>query len=195
MGAQPSNEEACASQRTGTGPTYPPPPPHGLSPVLERNIRALQLRHQSEEKEATVEERVAEAITRFTGSMRFVYLHVALFGFWVVANRGWVPGVPAWDPSFVVLAMVASVEAIFLSTFVLISQNRMAAAADKRADLDLQISLLAEHEITRVVTLVAGIADRMDIKTEADADVEEITLDVAPEAVLDELEATGPGAE
>jgi uncharacterized membrane protein len=89
--------------------------------------------------------------------------------------------------------MVASVEAIFLSTFVLISQNRMGAAADKRADLDLQISLLAEHEITRLATLVAAIADRMDVKT--DADLEEIALDVAPETVLDELEATESGAE
>jgi uncharacterized membrane protein len=91
--------------------------------------------------------------------------------------------------------MVASVEAIFLSTFVLISQNRMAAAADRRADLDLQISLLAEHEVTRLVTMMSAIADRMRVKTEADADLEEITQDVAPEAVLDELEATGPGAE
>ena len=176
-------------------PDLPAAATPGLSPVLERNIRALQLRRQREEKEATAEERVAEAITRFTGSMRFVYLHLAFFGFWIVANLGWVPGVPAWDPSFVVLAMVASVEAIFLSTFVLISQNRMAAAADKRADLDLQISLLAEHEVTRLVTLVSGIADRMGVKTEADAELEEITQDVAPEAVLDELEATEPGAE
>ena len=195
MAAQRSDREARASRGAGTGPTYPPPQPRGLSPVLERNIRALQLRRQREEKEATAEERVAEAITRFTGSMRFVYLHLAFFGFWIVANLGWVPGVPAWDPSFVVLAMVASVEAIFLSTFVLISQNRMAATADKRADLDLQISLLAEHEVTRLVTLVSGIADRMGVKTKADADLEEITLDVAPEAVLDELEATEPGAE
>jgi uncharacterized membrane protein len=195
MAAQRSDVEASAGRDAGSGPTYPPPPPPGLSPVLERNIRALQLRRQRQEEEATVEERVAEAITRFTGSMRFVYLHLAFFGFWLVANLGWVPGVPAWDPSFVVLAMVASVEAIFLSTFVLISQNRMAAAADKRADLDLQISLLAEHEVTRLVTLVSEIADRMGVKTEADADLEEITQDVAPEAVLDELEATEPEAE
>jgi len=146
-------------------------------------------------KEATVEERLAEAITRFTGSMRFVYLHLVIFGFWIVANLGWIPGVPAWDSSFVVLAMIASVEAIFLSTFVLISQNRMAAAADKRADLDLQISLLAEHEVTRLVTLVSGIADRMGVRTEADADLDEITEDVAPDAVLDELEAAKPETE
>ena len=105
----------------GTGPTYPPPQPAGLTPVLERNIQSLQRRRQREEREVSAEERVADAITRFTGSMRFVYLHLALYGFWIVANLGLVPGVPAWDPSFVILAMVASVEAIFLSTFVLIS--------------------------------------------------------------------------
>ena len=176
------------------GPTYPLPQPSGLSPVLERNIRALQRRREREEAEASAEERVAEMITRFTGSMRFVYLHLALFGFWIAANLGWIPGVPAWDPSFVVLAMIASVEAIFLSTFVLISQNRMSAAADKRADLDLQVSLLAEHEVTKLVTLVSAIADRMGVRTEADAELGEITRDVAPEAVLDELEAeAGPG--
>jgi uncharacterized membrane protein len=190
-----SDERAGPDRGAGAGPTYPPPPPHGLSPVLARNIRALQLRRQRDEKEASAEERIAEAITRFTGSMRFVYLHLAVFGFWIAANLGLVPGVPAWDPSFVVLAKIASVEAIFLSTFVLISQNRMAAAADKRADLDLQISLLAEHEITRLITLVSGIADRMGVETEADADIEEITRDVAPEAVLDELEAAEPEAE
>jgi uncharacterized membrane protein len=190
MAAHRSNGEARAGRGGGTSPTYPPPPGHGLSPVLERNIRALQLRRQPEERRARLEERLADAITRFTGSMRFVYLHLALFGFWIAANLGWVPGVAAWDPSFVVLAMIASVEAIFLSTFVLISQNRMAAAADKRADLDLQISLLAEHEVTRLVTLVSAIAARIGVRTAADAEVAEITQDVAPEAVLDELEAT-----
>jgi uncharacterized membrane protein len=195
MAAQRSDKDTRARRFARISPTYPPPPPRGLTPVLERNIRALQLRGQREEKEAALEERLADAITRFTGSMPFVYLHLTVFGFWIVANLGWVPGVPAWDPSFVVLAMVASVEAIFLSTFVLISQNRMAAAAAKRADLDLQISLLAEHEVTRLVTLVSGIADRIGVETEADAELEEITRDVAPEAVLDELEAMEPGAE
>jgi len=100
--------------------------------------------------------------------------------------------VPAWDSSFVVLAMAASVEAIFLSTFVLISQNRMSAAADKRADLDLQINLLAEHEVTKLVAMVSTIAAQMGLRTEADGGVPELKQDVAPEAVLDELEATKP---
>jgi uncharacterized membrane protein len=88
-----------------------------------------------------------------------------------------------------VLAMMASVEAIFLSTFVLISQNRMSAAADKRADLDLQISLLAEHEVTKLVTLVSALADRIGVETQVDAELDEIKRDVAPEVVLDEIEA------
>lgn len=63
-------------------PTFPPPQPVGLSPTLARNIQTLQERRSTEEQRATLQERAAEAITRFTGSMTFVYLHVAVFGFW-----------------------------------------------------------------------------------------------------------------
>ncbi len=171
------------------GPMVSPPQPPGLSSVLERNIQALSERRLREERQATRQEKMAEAITRFTGSMLFVYLHLALFGFWILANLGWIPGVPQWDESFVVLAMMASVEAIFLSTFVLISQNRMQAAADKRADLDLQISLLAEHEVTKLVTLTKAMADHLGVRTAIDDEIPEITRNVAPEAVLDEIEA------
>ena len=171
-------------------PTYPPPQASGLSAVLERNIHALQARRKREEVEATLQDRIADTVTRFTGSMRFVYLHLILFGGWILINLGWLPIVKPWDPSFVVLAMIASVEAIFLSTFVLISQNRMAAVSDKRADLDLQISLLAEHEVTKLVTLVSAIADHLGVETEVDAELDVIRRDVAPDAVLDEIEAT-----
>jgi uncharacterized membrane protein len=88
----------------------------------------------------------------------------------------------------VVLAMIASVEAIFLSTFVLITQNRMAAAADKRADLDLQISLLTEHELTRIATLLVDMAEQMGVKTDVDDELHQVQQDVAPDAVLDRIE-------
>lgn len=170
--------------------THPSPHPPGLSTVLERNIQALKERQHRDEREASLQERMADRITGFTGSMLFVYIHLALFGFWIIANLGWIPGVPKWDPTFVVLAMWASVEAIFLSTFVLISQNRMAAVAERRAELDLQISLLSEHEITKLTTLVAGIAERLDVRTEVEDELTEIQEDVSPEAVLDALEET-----
>ena len=117
---------------------------------------------------------MADAITGFAGSMLFVYLHLVIFGLWIVVNLHWIRGIPAFDETFVILAMAASVEAIFLSTFVLITQNRMAADADKRADLDLQISLLAEHELTKMATLLSAIADKQGVRTEVDAEVEEI---------------------
>ena len=160
-----------------------------MEQVVARNTRALLTRRRAEEKAMPLQERLADAITGFTGSMRFVYLHLALFGLWIMINLGWLP-LPRFDPSFVILAMVASVEAIFLSTFVLISQNRMAALADKRAELDLQVSLLAEHELTRLVSLVRAIADYHGIDVARDAELEEITQDIAPERVLDQIEAS-----
>jgi uncharacterized membrane protein len=187
MSGHAPNGDARVRRRTARL-TFPPPQPPGLSSVLERNIQALKARREREEAEATAEERIADAITRLTGSMLFVYLHLAFFGFWIIANLGWVPGVPKWDESFVVLAMMASVEAIFLSTFVLISQNRMSSAADKRADLDLQISLLAEHEITKLAALVSAIADHLGVEVKDEDELDEVKQDVSPEAVLDEIE-------
>jgi uncharacterized membrane protein len=172
-----------------SSPTWPPPAPDELSSALRRNIEALEHRRALEAEQATFEERIAEAITSFTGTMRFVYLHVTIYGGWIIANLGLLPTLPRFDPTFVTLAMIASVEAIFLSTFVLISQNRMTSAANKRADLDLQISLLAEHELTKVAAMVNAIADRLNAKPLDDAEVEEIERDVEPEAVLDEIEA------
>jgi len=159
-----------------------------LASVLERNIRALDQRRQRDDAKAGFQDRLANAITRATGSMVFVYVHLLAFGIWIAVNIWNVFGIPAFDPSFTVLAMAASVEAIFLSTFVLITQNRMAAAAEKRAELDLQISLLAEHEITKLTAMVAAIAERIGIDAAADPEVAEITQDVIPEAVLDEIE-------
>jgi uncharacterized membrane protein len=68
----------------------------------------------------------------------------------------------------------------------------MSATADKRAELDLQISLLAEHEVTKLAAIVSAIADRLGVETEVDAEVDELKQDVAPEAVLDEIEERRP---
>jgi len=97
------------------------------------------------------------------------------------------PGVPQFDESLVVLAMFASVEAIFLSTFVLISQNRMAERQNRSADLDLHISLLAEHELTRVAMLLERVAQKLDVPVD-DLEFAEIKEDVEAEDVLDALE-------
>lgn len=163
--------------------------PGPLSGVVHRNIRALVEERRKLELRKNRQQRIADGITRFTGSMPFVYLHLVLFGGWLLVNSGLVPGVEPFDPfPFVMLAMWASVEAIFLSTFVLISQNRQAELADKRADLDLQVNLLAEHEITRLIHMVDGVAAHLGVESGRDAHLDELKRDVAPEKVLEELE-------
>ena len=158
-----------------------------MADVMKRNIETLLERRKREDQKKATQLKVADAITRFTGSMTFVYIHLVLFTAWIVANLPGVP-LPKFDPTYVVLAMWASVEAIFLSTFVLISQNRMAEQADKRADLDLQVSLLAEHEVTRLVSLVKQIAERLDIEGSRNPELDELEKDVRPENVLDAIE-------
>jgi uncharacterized membrane protein len=163
-----------------------------MAGVVERNIRALIEQRRQEESSRTAEERVADTVTRFAGSMRFVYLHLAVFGLWVAVNLGHTPRLE-FDPTFVTLAMVASVEAIFLSTFVLITQNRMSAQAERRAELDLQVSLLAEHEITRLIHLVSTIADHFGLEAAKDPELPELKQDVRPEKVLERIDVAGEG--
>ncbi len=189
--------KACEKNRPGIDPAPSGRSPtteaaDGLNPALVRNIDAITRRRRETQKAASAQEQAAAAISSFAGSMLFVYLHIVFFGTWIAANLGLIPLVPAWDPSLVILAMEASVEAIFLSTFVLINQNRMAAEDDLRADLDLQVSLLNEHETTRLIAMVEAIAARLEVKVEAEGEVSELKKDVAPEAVLDRIEAGNP---
>ncbi|HXD02835.1 MAG TPA: DUF1003 domain-containing protein, partial [Novosphingobium sp.] len=114
-------------------------------------------------------------------------VHAVAFSLWVAVNERLVPGVTPFDPSLVMLATMASVEAIFLSTFVLIAQNRMAAAADRRADLDLHISLLAEAELTRLTDLTLRIAEKVGVDA-PEPEIREVAELVDPGVVLDELE-------
>lgn len=162
--------------------------PGDFSAVLDRNIQALRRRREVEQAKTDGQTRVADAITRFTGSMAFVYLHIAVVTLWVAINVGWVSGVPAFDSTFVILATVTSVEGIFLSTFVLISQNRAAAAANRRAELDVQVNLLSEHEITRLLRLTVAIAEKLGVEAAQDPSLIELEGHVAPEKVLDKIE-------
>jgi uncharacterized membrane protein len=159
--------------------------------VLDRNIEALLNRRRSHRAASGLQEKMADAITRLAGSMAFVYAHLLIYGTWIVVNLGWTPVEP-FDPTFVVLAMVASVEAIFISTFVMISQNRMAALADERADLDLQISLLCEHEITKLLRIVTELAQRNDVAAARDPELNELREGVSPERILDRIEERSP---
>ncbi|HEY3109880.1 MAG TPA: DUF1003 domain-containing protein [Chloroflexota bacterium] len=106
------------------------------------------------------EDRVAGGITDFAGSMRFVYLHSAWFLAWVAVNVGLLVILPAFDPfPFGLLTLIVSLEAIFLSTFVMIAQNRLAAQADARAEADYEVNVRAEAEVAKLVHLVQALLE------------------------------------
>lgn len=161
----------------------------GMNRVLTRNIEVLRDERARMVSQSPLSDRIADRITRFTGSMTFVVVHLAIVAGWILANTGALP-VAAFDPTFVILATAASVEAIFLSTFVLISQNRASELADRRADLDVQINLLTEHEVTKLVGLVTRIAEQIGV-TVNHAEISELKKDVAPEAVLERISEEG----
>jgi uncharacterized membrane protein len=134
-----------------------------------------------------VQQRLAYTITKFAGSLMFDSAHAVLVLAWVLVNLG-ATALEPFDPTFVILATVASVEAVFLTWFVLITQNKMRADADRRADLDLQVSLLAEHEVTRLISITRRIAEHVGVQLEDEPELDELEHDIAPEQVLDSID-------
>lgn len=159
----------------------------GVSRALHDNIAALTERARREAAAVPLRQKIADRITAVTGSMTFVALQVVLFGGWAAVNVVRFPGIPQFDPQLMDLATFASVEAIFLSTFVLISQNHQAKLADRRADLDLHITLLTEHELTQIASVLERIATRVGVAPEHAA-FEELKAEVRPTDVLDVLD-------
>lgn len=158
-----------------------------MAKVIERNINALLHRKKEENRKRNFQERTIDSVTAFAGSMLSFYIHFTFFGTWIIWNLGWIKLKP-FDPNFIILATFAAVEAIFLTTFVLIGQKRMNIQADKWAELDLQVSLLTEHEVTRIMNLVTAIAKKMEIQEANDKEIEELSKDIHPEKVLDTIE-------
>lgn len=158
-----------------------------LHHLVRNNMRTIAEIRAQARRSRSLQHRIADAVTNFSGHMNFVYLHVVWFVVWIVVNQGVTPMRP-FDPyPFGLLTMVVSLEAIFLSTFVLISQNRQSAQSEERADLDLHIDLLAEHEITKILRIVDSIAQKVGASSELDSEVGELEEQLTPEQVLAEL--------
>ncbi len=158
-----------------------------LSKIIERNIRTIIHLRTKAAGERSLQDRIADAITSFSGRMIFVYVHIIWFGIWILLNTGWF-GLRAFDPfPYGLLTMIVSLEAIFLSTFVLISQNRLGEETERRADLDLHIGLLTEHELTRVLQMLDAIQDKLNIVDHANSDLADLEMETKPEDVLAEI--------
>lgn len=158
-----------------------------LSKVIERNIRTIIRLRLKDREDRSRQDRAADAITSFSGSMAFVYLHIVWFAVWVLLNAGSF-GRPPFDSfPYGLLTMLVSLEAIFLSTLVLITQNRQSAEEERRADLDLHIGLLTEHELTRVLQMLDAIQDKLGIENHSASDLADLEMETKPEDVLAEI--------
>jgi len=118
-------------------------------------------------------DRIADVISGFAGSMLFVWMHIGWFAFWIAANSALL-ALYFDDFPYGLLTMIVSLEAIFLSTFVLIAQNRQAQLAEKRAKVDLQVNLIAELEVTKIMALVSEIHRHLGLSDSEDEDVERL---------------------
>jgi uncharacterized membrane protein len=158
-----------------------------LSKVIERNIRTIIHLRTKAARERGLQSRIADLITSFSGRMIFAYVHILWFAGWILLNTGRF-GVHVFDPfPYGLLTMVVSLEAIFLSTFVLISQNRLGEETERRADLDLHIGLLTEHELTRVLQMLDAIQDKLDIVDHENSELADLEMETKPEDVLAEI--------
>lgn len=166
--------------------------------IVRKNTAAIVDMQRKIAEARSVGGRISDAITDFTGSMAFVFIHVIWFGLWVLLNVGLIhiPYVSEFDPfPFGLLTMLVSLEAIFLSTFVLISQNRLAAASEKRAELDLQVNLLAEQKATKVLEMLDQITEQLDqvgsrFNFKPDPEVKALKVSPDPKEVLQVIENT-----
>ncbi len=160
----------------------------GLSKIIEHNIRTIIYLRQKAARERSLQNRIADTFTSFSGRMIFVYVHVVWFVTWILLNSGRM-GVNTFDPfPYGLLTMIVSLEAIFLSTFVLISQNRQSEEDERRADLDLHIGLLTEHELTRVLQMLDAIQEKLGVENHEESELADLEMETKPEDVLAEIE-------
>ncbi|MGH7204011.1 MAG: DUF1003 domain-containing protein [Candidatus Levyibacteriota bacterium] len=139
-----------------------------------QNVEELIALEQRDRIDMSMSDRIASIITSFSGSMLYVFLHVVWFGVWIIWNMGFFKLKP-FDPfPFSLLTMMVSLEAIFLSAFVLISQNRQALQADKRAKVDMEINMIAERENTKLIEMIAEIHQHLKIQSKDKAEIKQL---------------------
>jgi uncharacterized membrane protein len=142
------------------------PSPEGASPTAE-NIRAIIDLERKALAASSWSARVSDAISRFAGSLWFVLCHLTVFAAWAVWNATGPPHL-RFDPyPYGLLTFIVSLEGVLIATFVLITQNRMAAQSDRRDHLNLQVDLLAEQEMTLVLRMLRRISERLAIEPES----------------------------
>jgi len=179
---------------TSGSATQPPPSqapsspqPHTVEDVVQQNLDTILQLDKAARAQRTLPDRVVDAITAFCGSLAFVWVHAMWFGLWVGVNL--LRGRTGFDPyPFPLLTLIVSLEAIFLSTFILISQNRDLQLSERRNQLDLQINLLAEQENTKMLAVLSQIAEKVGVAVNQDPTMQVLEQATRPANLMEQIE-------
>jgi uncharacterized membrane protein len=160
---------------------------------VHANIETVARLEQEFLEQRTTTDRVGDAITGFAGTMKFVILHIIVLTGWFIVNSGVVSFIRPFDPfPYVLMTMMVSLEGVLLATFILMKQNRMSRRADQRDHLNLQIDLLAEKEITKILQLQRHLCQHFGIAAANDAEGVAMSQHTAVEDLARELEKKLP---
>jgi len=170
-----------------------PNPPSAAPPApVERNVATIARLEQAALEQQTRSERISAAIARFCGSLSFVLVHLGLVAAWIIINQ---PSSPyRFDPyPYFLLVTLVAIEALLVSAFVLMNQNRMTVLAERRAHLTLQINLLAETEMTKVLNMLRVLTEHLQVPgAEADDEERELAQPTEVENVVRVLDEALP---
>ena len=161
--------------------------PKTVDQLTEQNVKSIAELERAAQSHQTSADRVADRITRFCGSMPFVWVHVIWFTVWIIGNTELLAK-PIDPYPFSFLTLVVSLEAIFLSTFIMISENRQGRIDERRSHLDLQVNLLAEQENTKTLQLLEGIARKLGVDPTDDPDIEVLEQATRPEKLVEQID-------
>ena len=163
------------------------PAPRTVEELTAQNVAAIQQLESAALSHAGLMDALADRIAHFAGSALFLAMHVVWFAVWIVINVS--PGIGHFDPfPFTFLTLVVSLEAIFLSSFILISQKRAALVSERRNQLDLQINLLTEQENTRMLKVLGAIAAKLGVSVSDDPSTEVLEQATRPDKLVEQID-------
>lgn len=172
--------------RDSQAPRKKPGKTRSVEELTQQNVEAVSRLEEAAREERTSTDRIAEAIANVCGSMTFVWVHVIWFGAWILMNL--LPGIPHIDPfPFTFLTLVVSLEAIFLSTFILISQNYETRISERRSHLDLQLNMLSEQENTTMIAMLQAIAAKVGVDLSQDPQLQALSQQTQPEKLVEQI--------